>query len=64
MENVYELWVNNSKEGNELFNKLKEKIGKSNIRRISTSAETPVLKSPTGTFYTGSGYIKAAFGIL
>lgn len=64
MEKVYELWINNSEEANELFEKLKKKLGESNIKRIFTAAEKPVLMSPGGSFYTGAGYIRSAFEIL
>jgi|GEM_PF-3571560 len=64
MEKMYEFWADNSKEGNELFEKLKQKLGKSNIARIFTGAEDPVFKSPAGTYYTGAGYIRSAFEIF
>lgn len=64
MKKGYELWVNNSKEGNELFEELKKKLGESSVTRICTGAEDAVLRSPAGTYYTGAGYIRSAFEIL
>lgn len=64
MKNGYELWADNSKYADELFDKLKQKLGNSNIVRICTAAEEPVLMSPGGTFYEGLGYIKSVFEIL
>lgn len=64
MKNGYEFWADNSKYADELFEKLKKKLGESNIKRIFTAAEEPVLMSQGGTFYEGLGYIKSAFEIL
>jgi len=64
MKEKYEFWANNSKEADNLFEKLKKKLGESNIMRIYTAVEESVLKSPGGTYYTGIGYIKSAFNIL